>query len=280
MGARVCLGAATAVTGLFLSLVAPTPPAQAQAETPSRPDARSAPDAMSRALLFGAAYKNSDLSAGRAGGMMFLPGRGLIRWETRGKSAAEQEELRTEAVGLADARAVQAEIDARQAALDQVRVSGAERLAQLREPLAFAETGRAARALNLAPVTGTQRQAGGVIPLNRAAAQDSLAEHLGVHDGARFRGKGRLYVFGAVSGRGVGMNLLHDTGAGWRNAGLSSDKGGFIGQRQAGLALRRGAVQAALSFVQEKTHAHILGMTSIKDHRAMLSLSLIPGLKP
>ncbi|MFX9058111.1 hypothetical protein ABTN75_19805, partial [Acinetobacter baumannii] len=46
--------------------------------------AQSNPDPVSRAYLFGAAFAASDLSTDRFGGMMFLPGRGLIRWETRG----------------------------------------------------------------------------------------------------------------------------------------------------------------------------------------------------
>jgi hypothetical protein len=84
-------------------------------------------------------------------------------------------------------------------------------------------------------------------------------------------------MFGAVSGRAVGLNLMHDSGAGWKNAGLSSDDGGCVGQRQAGRALRRGPTQAALSVVQEKTSAELFGMTSVKDHRAMLKFSFIPG---
>ncbi len=71
------------------------------------------------------------------------------------------------------------------------------------------------------------------------------------------------------------MNLLHDTGA-WTNGGLSTDKGGFVGQRQAGLALRRGGAQAAISYVQEKTRTQILGITAIKDHRAMLNFTFVP----
>ena len=67
--------------------------------------AQSHADPMSRAFLFGAAFAKSDLSTDQGGGMAFVPGRGLIRWETRGKTLAEQEELKTEAIGLADARA-------------------------------------------------------------------------------------------------------------------------------------------------------------------------------
>jgi hypothetical protein len=259
------MGLAAAVAALWMS-----PSARAQ----SAPQAAK-PDAMTQAYLFGAAFRNSDLSH-KAGGMMFLPGRGLIRWETRGKTLAEQEELKTEAIGLADARAVQTEIDAQRAALDQIHSRGEDQPDRT-EDLAPTPSGRTMNRLNLASMTGVEREAGGVIPLNRASRLAAW-NGAGVRDGSTLRGRNRVYMFGAVSGRAVGLNLLHDAGSGWRNAGLTMDKGGFIGQRQAGLAVRRGMAQAALSLVQEKTQAHILGMTSIKDHRAMLSLSLIPGL--
>lgn len=242
--------------------------------------AQSAPDPVSRAYLFGAAFASSDLSTDQFGGMMFLPGRGLIRWETRGKTLEEQEELKTEAIGLADARAVQAEIDAQQAALDAQRTKADDAMRQRLEQQ-FAADERIVPVLNLDGNSGTERQAGAIAPLNRAAIKaGGLAGFLGVKDGAHFRNKSRLYVFGAVSGRGVGMNLMHDTDAGWRNEGLSTDKGGFIGQRQAGLALRQGPAQAALSYVQEKTRVNLLGITAIKDHRAMLSFSYVPPLIP
>jgi len=263
-------GAGAALAGVVAAMIAATP-AYAPAQTPPPK-----PDAMARAYLFGAAFKGADLSH-KAGGMMFLPGRGLIRWETRGKTLAEQEELKTEAIGLADARAVQAEIDARQAVVERQRGGAAESMAS-REGLGLVGDARAPGPLNLAPVTGTRRQAGGVLALNRAAGNSGSAVP-GVRNGSSFGGRGRLYMFGAVSGRAVGLNLMHDSGAGWKNAGLSSDNGGFVGQRQAGLALRRGPTQAALSLVQEKTHAQLVGMTSVKDHRAMLNFSFIPGLK-
>ncbi len=37
------------------------------------------PDPMAQAYLFGAGFKDSDLSQDKPGGMMFLPGRGLVR---------------------------------------------------------------------------------------------------------------------------------------------------------------------------------------------------------
>jgi hypothetical protein len=251
-------------------------------ETSVSPPARAhRPDPLTQAYLFGAAYKESDLSTDRAGGLMFLPGRGLIRWETQGKTLEEQEELKTEAIGRADARAVQAEIDAQQAATDRLREQTQQAMAD-HEHMALSADARAVPALNLLPVTGTRRQAGAVLALNRAAVKDQVVGAMGMKNGTTFKDRNRLYVFGAVSGRGVGLNLLHDNGGGglgggWRNAGLSTDRGGFVGQRQAGLAMRNGRSQIALSYVREKAHAQLLGITAIKDHRAMLNFTFTPG---
>jgi hypothetical protein len=251
-----------------------TPPASyAEPQTPAvQVQAASTPDDQTAAVLLGAAFAKSELSADHPMGMMFLPGRGLVRWETWGKTLAEQEELKTEAIGLADARAVQAEIDARQGALDRDHED--------RERRSFAAAAaRSGAGLDVAAVTGTERQAGAIAPLNRAA-RSQIADALGMHDGAGFKNRGRVYLFGAVSGRGVGMNLLHDTDGGWRNAGLSTDKGGFVGQRQAGLAFRKGQTQAAISYVREKSRVQVLGITDIKDHRAMLNITFTPKVAP
>lgn len=251
--------------------------AQPPSQTPS-PDTDRAPaagpsiDLQTQAVLLGAAYAHSDLSDSRGGGMMFLPGRGLIRWETAGKTPEQQEEARIEAIGLADARAVQAAIDARAAQQEADRQRELEATA-IRDEARLRADARAAGILRMDGITGTRREAGGIAPLNRGARQAVLAA-LGVKEGSTFKSRNRLYLFGAVSGRGVGMNLLHDDHAGWTNAGLSTDTGGFIGQRQAGLAWRSGSAQTALSYVQEKTWSHILGVTAVKDHRAMVNFSI------
>jgi hypothetical protein len=284
ISARSVIAAAVICAAAFATpLLAQTNP-QASTETyvPPAPTSAAAPrpDPVTQAYLFGAAYKQSDLSPDRAGGMMFLPGRGLIRWETRGKTLEEQEELKVEAIGRADARAVQQEIDAQQAVRDRVREQTELAVAD-HEHRGFAADARAVPALNMPSVTGTRRQAGAVLALNRAAIKDQFVHAMGVKNGTSFKERNRLYVFGAVSGRAVGLNLLHDNGGGlgggWRNAGLSTDRGGFVGQRQAGLALRNGRSQIALSYVREKTHAQLLGITSIKDHRAMLNFTFTPG---
>ena len=158
----------------------PRPAAPENGVAKAAPGPSRKPDPQTKAYLFGAAYAKSDLSTERGGGMMFLPGRGLIRWETHGKTPAEQEELKTEAIGLADARAVQAQIDAQKNAMEFERQRANDAMAE-HAHMGFAADARTVPALALNPVTGTRRQAGGVVPLNRAA---QVAGMLGVSDGA------------------------------------------------------------------------------------------------
>ena len=236
--------------------------------------ARATPEPVSKALLFGAAYgKVPDAPApGHSVGMVFVPGRGLITFDATGKTGAALEEAETEAIGLADARAVQAEIDARRAGVLAEEAAASAESDQ--RGLAFRSEARAATGLNFSPATGSRSLAGGVVPLNRSALKDEAAHALGVRDGGALKNRSRLYMFGAVSGRGVGMNLLHDTDGAWRNAGLTSDHGGFIGQRQTGVAWRKGTAQASLSLIDQKTRAQVLGITAMRDKRVMLSFSL------
>lgn len=73
-------------------------------------------------------------------------------------------------------------------------------------------------------------------------------------DGREFRGRGRWYLFAALSGKAVGVNMLRDPlDGGWRPAGLSSDfTSGFMTSAQAGVAWRQGPTQASLGYVRRK----------------------------
>jgi hypothetical protein len=236
--------------------------ARAQSATP-------APDAAAKLTLFAAAFANSDVPSMPRSltAMAFLPGRGVVSWDVAGKTQAEAQEAQVEAMGLADARAVQREIDAANARRQTQQEADETRRN------AFADEAGAQRiALNVPAITGSDREAGSIVPLNRAARGGA---GLGLRSSETLRGRARMYAFAAVSGRTVGLNVLHDD-AGWRNGGVTSDRNGATGQRQAGLAWRKGAVQTALSYVQQKDHTQILGMQTDKDHRLMLTMNLQP----
>jgi hypothetical protein len=235
------------------------------------PKAQSAaPDQVDRLALIGAAFAKDDPkpSPQRVTAMAFLPGRGVIRWDITGMTPEQAKEAQIEAMGLADARAVQQEIDARNAERQAARTQE-----QMERRAELADRGKRL-ALNMRAITGSAHQAGAVIPLN-GAARNRIADALGVRDGAEMRGTPRVYTFAAISGRAVGLNLLHDE-SGWKNAGLTTDGDGFTGQEQAGIAWRAGATQTSLSWVHQKTQSHLLGMSSIKDQRVMLTISTTP----
>ena len=268
-------GTAVTLAGVCAALfcapmLAPTP-ASAQ---------NAAADPATRLALMGAPFADSEAPPAatpdappRLTAMAFLPGRGVIAWDVTGKTPQQAREAQIEAMGLADARAVQREIDE----------AAAER-ASLAQAQAQAESGGSERAmvlasaqgpgagLNRAPALGGAHQASAVVPLSRAARARNM---LGVRNGEALKSQPRVYAFAAASGQAVGFNMTHD-GGNWKTAGLTTDQGGFVGQRQAGLALRAGAAQASLSYVQQKTETQILGMERIKDHRLMLTLNLRP----
>ena len=237
-------------------------------------DAGAALDPAAKLALMGAPFADSQTpppatpdAAPRLTAMAFLPGRGVIAWDVTGKTPQQAKEAEIEAMGLADARAVQREIDqaaAERASLAQAQAGteGSERAMVL----------ASAQGVGRAPALAGPHQAGAVIPLSRAArAQNTL----GVRNGEAMRSQPRVYAFAAASGQALGFNMTHDNGN-WKTAGLTTDQGGFVGQRQAGLALRAGAAQASLSYVQQKTETQILGMERIKDHRLMLTMNLQP----
>ena len=250
-----------------------------QAQNAQTLAAQKTPEPVSKALLFGAAYgKTPEAPApGRSVGMVFVPGRGLITFDATGKTGEALTEAETEAIGLADAHAVQAQIDARHAS--ELAEQAASLADAEQQGLGFRAAARTATGLDFSPATGSHSLAGGVFPLNRRAWKDEAAHALGIRDGGDMKNRSRLYLFGAVSGRGVGMNLLHDTNGSWRNAGLTADKGGFIGQRQTGIAWRKGTAQASLSMIDQKTRAQVLGITAMRDKRVMLSFSLASPVK-
>jgi hypothetical protein len=227
-----------------------------------------APDPVARMTLLGAAFAQDGAQPSPHGvtAMAFLPGRGVVRWDVTGKTPEQTKEAQIEAMGLADARAVQREIDA-----------AAQRRADASRQSAPGQTfyaeGAQRVALNMPAIAGAPHVAGGVLPLNRSARAHASA--LNLRNGEEMGARPRVYAFAAVSGQAVGLNLLHDD-AGWKNAGLTTDKDGFAGQRQAGLAWRTGPAQASLSYMDVKTHTHILGMESLKDHRLMLTLNMTP----
>lgn len=77
-----------------------------------------------------------------------------------------------------------------------------------------------------------------------------------VRDGESFGDRPRWYLFAAASGRAVGYNLLRSGSGGWSREGMSTDKGSFIGDAQAGIAWRKGELQASFGYVHREVKAY------------------------
>lgn len=82
---------------------------------------------------------------------------------------------------------------------------------------------------------------------------EALQDRLGglVKDGQSFGERSRWYLFAAASGRAVGYNFLR-SGQGWRRSGMSTDEGYYVGDAQAGVAWRKGDVQASFGYVHRE----------------------------
>ena len=109
--------------------------------------------------------------------------------------------------------------------------------------------------------------------------QDRVVNSLGVSDGRRFGDRGRWYVFAAASGQAVGLNMLRGEDGDWSRAGFTADNNSkLIGDRQGGVAWRKGAMQASFGYVHRsiKSKDQLMGMATQKDEMVALSFSLKP----
>lgn len=126
---------------------------------------------------------------------------------------------------------------------------------------------------------GGSAEAGATVRLGKNV-EDRVSDSLGLRDGGEaFGQRGRWYVFAAASGRAVGMNMLRGQDGDWSRAGLTSDVNSkLIGDSQAGVAWRRGPMQASLGYIHREMKAkdQIMGMATQKDSMVALSFSLKP----
>ncbi|WP_367272077.1 lipid A-modifier LpxR family protein [uncultured Caulobacter sp.] len=128
---------------------------------------------------------------------------------------------------------------------------------------------------------GGSAEAGATLRLGKKRnMSDRVHEALGVHDGAQtFGDRGRWYIFAAASGRAVGLNMLRGQNGDWSRAGLTQDTTSkLIGDSQAGVAWRRGPMQASLGYIHRSIKAKdgIMGLATQKDDVVALSFSLKP----
>ena len=128
---------------------------------------------------------------------------------------------------------------------------------------------------------GGSAEAGATVRLGKKRnIGDRVNDALGVREGASaFGDRGRWYIYAAASGRAVGLNMLRGQNGDWTRAGLAQDvTSRLIGDSQAGVAWRKGPMQASLGYIHREIRAKegILGLATQKGDVVALSFSLKP----
>lgn len=128
---------------------------------------------------------------------------------------------------------------------------------------------------------GGSAEAGATVRIGKKSnLGDRVTDALGVREGAEaFGDRGRWYIYAAASGRAVGFNMLRGQNGDWTRAGLSQDATSrLIGDSQAGVAWRRGPMQASFGYIHREMRAKegVLGLATQKDDVVALSFSLKP----
>ncbi len=125
---------------------------------------------------------------------------------------------------------------------------------------------------------GSSAEAGAMVKIGsvQGALQDRLSA-MGVKNGADTYGnQGRIYLFAAVRGQAVGLNM-QETGGALQRAGWSTDQtSALIGDGQVGVGWRKGGMEATIGYVHRGIHVKNapLGATdSYADDMAALSLT-------
>lgn len=125
---------------------------------------------------------------------------------------------------------------------------------------------------------GSSAEAGATLKIT--SVQDAINDRLsamGVKNGAQTYGdQGRIYLFAAVRGQAVGLNM-QQTAGGLQRAGWSTDQtSALIGDGQVGVGWRKGGMEATVGYVHRGVHVKNapLGATdSYADDMAALSLT-------
>jgi hypothetical protein len=124
---------------------------------------------------------------------------------------------------------------------------------------------------------GGSAEAGATLRFGERDDEEDGLSRLGVGDGERFGGKARWYVFAAASSRAVGYNFMKDD-EGWKRSGVSTDTGAFVGDQQAGVAWRKGDLQASFGWMRRTVRAPgVRRMGSADESMVGFQVSIKPG---
>jgi hypothetical protein len=134
------------------------------------------------------------------------------------------------------------------------------------------------------PVEAREEQGlrlGGQVPVQTVGAflQGKLRE-LGVKDGAtQYGAQGRFYLFAAVHGQAVGLNLQTQGGSLHRTGWSTDQTSALVGDGQVGLGWRKGGMEAAIGYVHRGVHLRntpVGASDSYTDDMGALSLTFHP----
>ena len=126
---------------------------------------------------------------------------------------------------------------------------------------------------------GGSAEAGAQVKISRDEKAARKLREMGIHDGAAFGDRGRWYLYGAVSGRAVGLNMLRGEGGGWDKAGWTTDAtSGLMGDVQLGVGWRKGIMQSSLGLIHREVKGQhmIWGQQTRDDSMVAFSLSIKP----
>jgi len=125
---------------------------------------------------------------------------------------------------------------------------------------------------------GGSAEAGAKVKISRDERAARKLKEMGLGDGAAFGDMGRWYLYGAVNGRAVGLNMMRNDG-GWDRAGWTTDSTSeLMGDVQLGVGFRKGVMQSSLGIIHREvkgTHM-IWGQQTRDDSMVAFSLSIKP----
>ena len=129
---------------------------------------------------------------------------------------------------------------------------------------------------------GNRAEAGAMVQLSSAqtAIQDRL-NAMGVKSGASYGQQGRWYVFAAVRGQSVGLNMMSGPSGALHQAGWSTDtSSALVGDGQVGVGWRQGGMEASVGYVHRGVrveYAPLGASDGFSESLAALSLTFHPG---
>ena len=210
---------------------------------------------------------------------------GLVRWNSgqvqlSGGASGPVDSLRVSVGGaLRTPGGVPLDLDRAQFQADAYEIS------LVRDwPKAFSFEGKAFD-IDLSPHAGVgvsnyggSAEAGAQVRVSRDEKAARKLKEMGLGDGATFGDMGRWYLYGAVNGRAVGLNMLRRDG-GWDRAGWTTDPtSALMGDVQLGVGWRKGVLQSSLGIIHREVKGQhmIWGQQTRDDSMVAFSLSIKP----